>query len=121
MKTTKASAKRRTRRSRLTPIGLRALFDAMQGQDFRSFYGTTTPEAFLDVPRMLVWDERTPKAFKDALAQAAEREYPGGKWGPNGDQLASECADVAILAGFWSGVATCWYYMNAINGKDGGR
>jgi len=49
----KTKSTRRRRTSRPVPLGLRALFEAMQNQGFRSFYRSTTPEAFLDIPRAL--------------------------------------------------------------------
>ena len=104
------------------PLGLQAIFAAMQPFDFQCVYGFTTPDAFVDVHRAInrTKQETNSNAFKTALAAAADREYPG-TWGPEEDQTASECGDVAIVAGFWSGVAACWYYMNAISGKDGSQ
>jgi len=109
---------RATPKRNAVPLGLQAIFTAMQSQEFQRIYAWTTPDAFTSIPGAL---QRDPARLTEALKEAANREYTGNEWGPDGNQPASECADVAILAGFWSGVAACWFYMNAINGKDGAR
>ena len=104
------------------PAGLRAVFSALQSDGYRDIHVSSTPESFLDVPAALARvSEHDRHAFTEALAAAANREFPGGGFGPDGTQPASECPEVLALSAFWAGVAACWYVMTAINGKDGVR
>ena len=121
MKTTTRTRKRTTKPSS-APLGLQAIFAAMQPFHFQSFHGWTAPDAYVAVYESIrrTDRERDPHAFTNALAEAADQDAPG-QFGPNGDLPASKCAEVAAICGFWSGVAACWHYMNAINGKDGAR
>jgi hypothetical protein len=119
---TAKTSKQRRRRSP-APLGLHAIFSAMQSDDYRSVFGPTRADAFVDVQNALrsVSQDRHHRDFNRALAAAANRDYPGAGFGPNGKQRASECPDTIALSSFWAGVAACWFYMNAINGKDGAR
>ena len=102
------------------PDGLRAVFSALQSDGYRDVHVASTPEAFLDVPPALARvGQQDTRAFTEALAAAANREFPGGGFGPDGTQPASECPEVLALSAFWAGVAACWYVMTAINGKGG--
>lgn len=104
------------------PEGLRAVFSALQSDGYRQIHVASTPESFLDVPPALARvGEHDTRAFIDALAAAANREFPGAGFGPDGTQPASECPEVLAISSFWAGVAACWYVMTAINGKDGAR
>jgi hypothetical protein len=96
------------------PLGLRAIFQAMQSPGYCSYYTETTPEHFSAFPAAL-----RANAFVQALKDATDQEFPDGKFGKDGDLLASECPEVICVSSFWAGVAACWFYMNALNGKDG--
>ena len=89
----------------------------MQSYEFQRMYGYTRPDAFIDVHCALA----NPDTFGGVLTRAANTAYPGHGFGPGGEQTAAECAEVAIDAGFWAGVAACWHYMTAINGQGGAR
>ncbi len=104
------------------PEGLRAVFSALQSDGYRDIHVASTPDSFLDVPLALarVGHDDT-RALTDALAAAANREFPDAGFGPDGTQPASECPEVIAISAFWAGVAACWYVMAAINGKDGAR
>lgn len=113
-------ARRASRKSQSAPLGMRAVFAAVQPYD----HGVTNVDAFADVPGAVL---RTMYGGKhgdlmDVFKRAANRDFPGTEFGPDGNQRASECIDVLPLASFWAGVATCWYVMTAINGgKSGAR
>ena len=110
-------ATRKRTKKPAAPLGLQALFSAMQTDNYRSYYAPTTPGAFVDIPTAL--SAIKGDSFTRALEAAADREFVGAEWGPDGTQRAHECAGVYGLACFWAGVAACWHYMNAINGKGG--
>lgn len=104
------------------PAGLRAVFSALQSDGYRHVHVASTPESFLDVsPALARVGENDTRAFSEALAAAANREFPGGGFGPDGTQPASECPEVLAISSFWAGVAACWYVMTAINGTGGAR
>lgn len=111
-----ATRNSKPQRHQRVPRGLRAVFSAMQSDQYREIYAATTPEPFLDVLKALEGG-----GFTEALASAARREFPGTGFGHDGKQRASECAEVFALSSFWAGVAACWQTMTAINGKDGAR
>jgi len=94
----------------------------MQTDGYRDVYAATSPDAFLNVPTALARvSQGDDKAFERALAAAADRDYPGRRFGSDGKQTAHESSEVFMVSSFWAGVAACWYYMNAINGQgDGG-
>lgn len=123
-KTTLARTKLKTHpRSPAVPVGLRAVFSALQSDGYRDVHGgASRPEAYLAVPSALARvGEADPRAFFEALAAAAHREFPGTGFGSDGTQPASENPELLAISAFWAGVAACWYVMTAINGKDGAR
>lgn len=116
--TPRAVKPRTRRRGRKVPAGLNLLFQSLQPMEFTGVHGWTTPEAFLDVVDSTT---RNSKSLDDAIREACNREYPGRGFGPGGDQAASECPDVVAIAGFWSGVATAWFAMRALQGNGAAR
>ena len=119
MTAARRTVKKRTKKPQ-APLGLQALFNALQPYDFQREHGFTRPDNFLSVVGTVFASQKS-FAFSKALARAADAEYPGREWGTDGDRAAHDEPDVIVLAGFWAGVAAAWYVMTAINGKDGGR
>ncbi len=105
---------KRRSKARHVPLGLRAIFEAMQTDAYRTFHGPTTPEAFCAIPAALL--NPRAEAFNEALRAAADREFECPA-----DDPAHDSVELMSISSFWAGVAACWYYTNAINGRDGGR
>lgn len=106
------------------PLGLESMFCALQPEGFRQAFGHMTADNFAGVPT--AWLEAAQHGDADRrchelLAAVANREDPDGRFGPDRELRASECAEVLSIVAFWCGVATCWYVMTAIEGKDGAR
>jgi len=91
------------------PLGLRAVFSAMQSDEYRRIYGSTDPDVYLDVVAALQSTERD--GLTGAIAAATEREF-----GKDPDDLASHNVVLVSITAFWAGVAACWHYMSPMNG-----
>lgn len=100
------------------PAGLRALIAALQPADYNHNYAPKVASVYAAVPEAILRAQRDGKDGYEAIVlQAADREFPDPDFGENDDEPASTVLSIVAMAGFWSGVATCWHLMNVINGR----
>ena len=121
----KKSTRRATparRRRAPAPLGLRMLFSVLEPEGYEAGFGSAFAERYQDVPQAVL-DAQDAGAidYKDVVFTITNRQFKGNEYGPDDDQPASELSEYVAMPGFWAGVATAWYVMNALNGKDGAR
>ena len=94
-----------TRTFTSAPTGLRLLFRALEPGD----YAVRSPDHYRGAPsKILEAQADAADSYHELIFAAAERDFP--------DCDASASSELTAMAGFWCGVATAWYVMNAING-----
>jgi hypothetical protein len=99
------------------PLGLRVVIAALAEHDWAPQTAAHTADEFHDAPGVILRALHDGLPMNGALCDIIDQRYPE-KYGPRDDQPASECADFSMDAAFWTGVATCWHLMTAMNGKD---
>ena len=97
------------------PEGLRLLFNALQSDELREYHGFVDPSPYLRVYAALQVRGGDPHVFVPALTAAIHDEFGT----PPGDE--STVVELSMVGGFWAGVATAWFAMQAFNGQGGAR
>jgi len=100
----------------VAPLGLRAIFNALQPDGYRARYTASHADDYVDVPNAVLETlHGDASEFLPVLFRTADREYPGNM-GPDG-QRAHDTPELLAVSAFWCGVAVCWHVMAAINGE----
>lgn len=114
-KSTPKTSQSRTRQQSDVPLGLRAIMCTLAADDAAEPTHSQWVARNVSAEAVAIVERRGPQYGAQQALPIANRMYPGS------DPKPETVPDMVAEAGFWLGVATCWYLITAVNGQGGAR